>query len=414
MNLTDEQRRFAEHGAEAFVEACPGAGKTRTILARLAHVGNTLPPRRGVAVLSFTNKAIEEFKARSAEVDVAHLLRHPGFIGTFDAFVRQFLFAPTGVEGTSLKPHVVESWDSLLVEIRLAKGQAFRGPGVSLDLFDPLTNTIDPRRVGHAGLQRHVRESFAFTGMIRCASCGCSITAEEHTKPSGLTFVYYRCTRKKLVRCIDPAIALRDLESQIMLFLKSITVADEVHRWVLARLDRSAREDKGRNLASRQSIETALQAVNQQIENLRKLRVRDLLSDEEFVGDRETLQNERLKLTQQLNSDESPGDWIEPARMLILFSNRAVSWFLEGNHEIQRLILAVAGLNPRLSDRQLNIDAKKPFRKQSGANDFLVGWSIVKDVRTRWQAHDQELVETVAAIRRLKELVEPAEAARAA
>jgi len=159
MNLTAEQRRFAEHATEVFVEACPGAGKTRTVLARLAHIAITLPPRRGVAVLSFTNKAIEEFKLRSAEVGIGHLLRHPGFIGTFDAFVRHFVFAPAGIEGSSAKPHVVDSWDSLGIEIRLQGRNAFAGPGVSLDLFDPETNAIDPKRITNVALRRHVSSS---------------------------------------------------------------------------------------------------------------------------------------------------------------------------------------------------------------------------------------------------------------
>jgi DNA helicase II / ATP-dependent DNA helicase PcrA len=146
MTPTAEQRAFAEHPDEAAVEACPGAGKTRTILTRLANLGMTLPPRRGLAVLSFTNKAIEEFLSRASELGITHLLRHPGFIGTFDAFVRHFLFSPAGTDAGT-KPHVVDSWDSLGVEIRLRGADAFRGPGISLDLFDPHTNTIDPGQV---------------------------------------------------------------------------------------------------------------------------------------------------------------------------------------------------------------------------------------------------------------------------
>ena len=158
MSLTPEQERFAEHPGEAFVEACPGAGKTRTILARLSCIAETLPPRRGVAVLSFTNKAIEEFEARSAALHLSPILKHPGFVGTFDSFVRQFLFMPASVAGLSDKPHVIESWDSLAVEVRLGRGKVFQGPGVSLDLFDPLTNAINPDRIGHAGLRAHVVE----------------------------------------------------------------------------------------------------------------------------------------------------------------------------------------------------------------------------------------------------------------
>src|ERR1039458_1462000 len=157
MNLTAEQRRFAEHPTEAFVEACPGAGKTRTVLARLAQISGSLPPRRGVAVLSFTNKAIEEFKLRSADMGVGRLLHYPGFIGTFDSFVCHYLFMPTGDEGSS-GPHVVESWDSLGVEIRLQGRNAFPGPGVSLDRFHPETNAIDPNRITHAALRGHVTD----------------------------------------------------------------------------------------------------------------------------------------------------------------------------------------------------------------------------------------------------------------
>jgi site-specific DNA recombinase len=279
-------------------------------------------------------------------------------------------------------------------------------PVVTLDEFDTVQKLL-----GRPRLARPKIRAFAFTGMMRCGNCGCSITAEEHTKPSGLTFVYYRCTKKKAIRCTEPAIALRDLQAQIVLFLESITIADEMHGWILARLDRFAHEEKGRSGTTRQTVETALHAVNRQIENLTKLRVRDLLSDDEFATERQSLQNERLRLTQQLTADQSPGDWIEPARMLVSFSNRAVSWFSEGNQEIQRLILAVTGLNPTLHDRQLSIDARKPFQRRSEAGNFHTGWSIVKDVRTRWEARDGELIETVAALQRLKELVEPSEAA---
>lgn len=156
--MTDEQRQFAEHVHEAFVQACPGAGKTKTIIVRLAEIAKSLPPRRGVAVLSFTNKAIEEFRTRSSAAGVGAMLRHPGFIGTFDAFVRHFLFSPTGVEGNDRKPQIVDSWDSLDVEVRLQGSDSFAGSGVSLDLFDADTNEINPTRITNRGLKAHVTE----------------------------------------------------------------------------------------------------------------------------------------------------------------------------------------------------------------------------------------------------------------
>jgi DNA helicase II / ATP-dependent DNA helicase PcrA len=153
---TPQQRAFAEHPDEAFVEACPGGGKTRTIVSRVQTMFPRLPARKGIAVLSFTNSAIDEFRAKSrlSGLDAVH--RHPNFVGTFDAFLRQFFVTPFGLQGVSVRPIVVDSWSTLGVEIRLRGRAAFRGPGVSLDRFDAATNAINPSLISYAGLRAHV------------------------------------------------------------------------------------------------------------------------------------------------------------------------------------------------------------------------------------------------------------------
>ena len=160
--LTAEQEAFAAHVGGAFVHACPGAGKTRTIIARLARIAATLPPRRGVAVLSFTNSAVDEFRERCQAAGLDSLLKHPSFMGTLDAFVRHFVVLPSCAATSPTRPIILDSWDTLGIEIRLSGQFAFRGDPVSLDLFDPETNIIDPERIGHAGLQNHVRQHQVF------------------------------------------------------------------------------------------------------------------------------------------------------------------------------------------------------------------------------------------------------------
>jgi ATP-dependent exoDNAse (exonuclease V) beta subunit len=93
-NLTPEQETFAAHIGGAFVNACPGAGKTRTIIARLARIAATLPPRQGIAILSFTNSAVDEFRERCLAAGLDTLLQYPSFMGTLDAFVRHFVVLP--------------------------------------------------------------------------------------------------------------------------------------------------------------------------------------------------------------------------------------------------------------------------------------------------------------------------------
>lgn len=155
--LTAEQEAFATHVGSAFVHACPGAGKTRTIIARLANTAATLPPRHGVAVLSFTNSAVDEFRKRCRAAALDSLLKHPSFMGTLDAFVRHFVVLPGCAATSTMRPIILDSWGSLDIEIRLAGQFAFQGDAVSLDLFDPETNAIDPGKIGLAGLRNHVR-----------------------------------------------------------------------------------------------------------------------------------------------------------------------------------------------------------------------------------------------------------------
>jgi superfamily I DNA/RNA helicase len=157
MALTEEQRTFANHVPGAFVEACPGSGKTLAIAARIARIAPALPVRRGMAIVSFTNSAIEEFIARCHALGLDGAICHPGFVGTFDAFLRQFFFSPGGIEGVVLRPTVVDSWETLGVDVRLRGANAFRGDGVGLDLFDPANDQINPASIGHARLRAHVQ-----------------------------------------------------------------------------------------------------------------------------------------------------------------------------------------------------------------------------------------------------------------
>lgn len=156
--LTAEQEAFATHAGGVFVHACPGAGKTRTIIARLAKIAATLPPRRGVAVLSFTNSAVDEFRGRCRAAGLDPLLNHPSFMGTLDAFVRHFVVLQGCASASTMRPIILDSWDRLDIEIRLSGQYAFHGDAVSLDKFDPETNDIDPEKIGHAGLRNHVRQ----------------------------------------------------------------------------------------------------------------------------------------------------------------------------------------------------------------------------------------------------------------
>lgn len=159
MPPTDEQRAVINSPSAVFVNACPGAGKTQTIIGRISELISSIAPRRGLAVLSFTNAALEEFTRRCADVSLERVLRHPHYVGTFDAFVRHFVVLPGGIPGCDVRPNIVDSWRTLGVDVRLQGRRAFAGAGVSLDLFDPETGRVDANRIGVQALRNHVSQN---------------------------------------------------------------------------------------------------------------------------------------------------------------------------------------------------------------------------------------------------------------
>ena len=97
-NPTDQQREaiFAEE-LEFLLRAAPGSGKTWTSCRRFIwRAANWPHPVGGLALLSFTNAAIREFKTATISVWRRDLLSDPNYLGTFDSFVERYILAPFG------------------------------------------------------------------------------------------------------------------------------------------------------------------------------------------------------------------------------------------------------------------------------------------------------------------------------
>ena len=95
---TDQQREaiFAEE-LEFLLRAAPGSGKTWTSCRRFIwRAANWPHPVGGLALLSFTNAAIREFKMATINIRRRDFLYDPNYVGTFDSFVERFILAPFG------------------------------------------------------------------------------------------------------------------------------------------------------------------------------------------------------------------------------------------------------------------------------------------------------------------------------
>ena len=94
-NPFDKSREnIIKENSSCYVQACPGSGKTTALLAKLVILSNKmpLPEGKGVCVLTHTNVAIDEIKAKlGTKADV--LFRYPNFFGTIQTFLHKYITA---------------------------------------------------------------------------------------------------------------------------------------------------------------------------------------------------------------------------------------------------------------------------------------------------------------------------------
>ncbi len=303
----------------------------------------------------------------------------------------------------------------------LWNGQTYPGkhePVVSIDEFQNVRSLLE-----RPGQQRPQRHSFAFTGMIRCGGCGLSVTAEHKRNRYGRRYVYYHCSRPRLgQRCAEPCIELRSLEQQIETFLRSLTIEPTFEAWVLEEMAFGAERFKHEKKAQTRSLEISLADTETQLTELTGLRLRNLVTDAEFVAQRQRLQQEELRFREKLANIDAGADTFEPFGEVVSFSNRASEWFSRGDDESKRLIIETVGSNLLLTAKMLKIEAKKPFASLAKSKTVPYQLGVIDDVRTNNTKHDmlmriahevgqmlsdQEGKQILANIRMLRERFEP-------
>lgn len=250
--------------------------------------------------------------------------------------------------------------------------------------------------------QKPKRHSFPYTGLIRCGECGCGITAERRTKPTGKTYVYYHCTKRRLdVRCAQKHVRDSALEQQIMVALSGYVMDDKTFA-VLERQVRDEEQSAEEDTASRRRVlERGLAALDRQAANLTNLRVREALGDQEYETEKKRIAQERMTLTQSLEALQNPKKWFEPITTLFEASKQMAFWLREGDDAEKREIVSAVGSNFRLLDRKLLYDNVFPSFAAWEDDQFSSQLAVLEDVRTKIVNRDPQILRAVAIFRKL-------------
>ena len=248
----------------------------------------------------------------------------------------------------------------------------------------PVVTTAEFARVqrllGREGKPKPARHVFAFTGLIRCGSCGMMVTAERKTNAYNSRYVYYHCS-KRSQGCREPSVEQNELERQFAGFLASLVIEGDVQRWALAAILDDREAEEGKIEAAQQSRAAALADIGTQLNELTTLRLRRMIDDEGYVREKARLEEERSTLEEAMPAP-TPQERFELLQDLFLFSNKAADWFLAGDDETKRAIVKTAGSNFTLTGKKLSVKPAIPVTPRTALAQFPRQRRVVEDVRT--------------------------------
>jgi DNA invertase Pin-like site-specific DNA recombinase len=283
-------------------------------------------------------------------------------------------------------------------------GQLYPGkhePMVTWQQFERLQAML-----GRPGTEKPQKHVFAYTGLIRCGTCGLMVTAEHKINRFGSRYIYYHCTKRNVgTRCKEPSLEVRELERQIAERLNDISVPPAMAERAIKAVRRRRKGREESVEIQRASLEKAIRSCNEQMKTVGDLRVRSLIDDQELLSRREEIQKDRIALTEELSKVNQRAGWFEPVTAIVSFGSRAAAWFIAGNHRIRKMILKTVGSNLTLRDKQLNIEAAFPYSVQPKPVSFLAWCRVVNDVRTRYLNRDPQLlklIEEIGAIEKMR------------
>lgn len=230
-------------------------------------------------------------------------------------------------------------------------------PMVSIDEYN-LTQQL----LGRRGKPRiSEKKNFIYKGIAICGECGCSVTAEEHTKKSGRKYVYYHCTHKKKdYKCKQQSIEEKELTRQLEEIFSGLTIRKEFKEWGLEVI-REMNDEVSNNRESLLASQTkALRDIEIKLNKMLNCLANGTITEEQFTSISTSLEKEKQTLlAEQKATLENGTDWRETMRrtLNVLFNGR--DKFENGDVFAKREVLQSLGSNTILKDGKISINTYK-------------------------------------------------------
>ncbi len=249
------------------------------------------------------------------------------------------------------------------------RGEMFKGthtPLISKELFNKCQVVRKQRGYYHQNQSK--RYNFAFTGLIKCKYCDCSITAEHrpfyfprtHHKAD---YLYYHCTKKKGICCQKGYTREEIIAVQFREIIKSLSVSEawvrEMNNFLVQDIETQKSEDK----ISSSSLETEISQTEQKLDTLLEAYLDTVIDSESYIKKKNELMERKANLLskqKELTSDNP--NWIEAVKEYITCAQKCAKIARAENncHDLADMAKKV-GSKYFLKDKQIEFCLYFPY-----------------------------------------------------
>lgn len=218
--------------------------------------------------------------------------------------------------------------------------------------------------IGAGKTRRKRKHDGALVGWIRCADCGCLVTYEPKTKPSGRRYDYYRCSNGKGFHTSFKYVTEDEILSRFEPAIDAVTLTEPEARQLSVELNRAhhlAQESKRLQMEGyRSSLKELENAEDQAYLYLD----RKVLDEDGYKRQIARVREERQRYTRLLEEGQRAvdGTYLITAQRILELATRAKFLWNSAPAVERRELLEKLLQNPVLDAATVRYEMKKPFR----------------------------------------------------
>ena len=207
-----------------------------------------------------------------------------------------------------------------------------------------------------------------YCGLMKCGSCGMSITGEYRVKKQKNgnvhDYIYYHCTKKnKSIKCPEPCIRQEELDKQISSLLQKFSLRQDWAEKLLAMAEKDKAISAQSVSAFVQESQNKIRAIQTKLQRLLDGYLEQDIEREVYREQKAVLLSEKKSLDEKMaRIEQKQNDWLEPFQNWIKVATTLVKIARDSNL-LQKKVVAkeIFGSNLRLASRAVRGEPVFPY-----------------------------------------------------